>query len=96
MHAGWNVPGEAEPHSLADTPVGLAAWLLDHDATTYQHLAQLRSRATICRAAHLIPTGIAERGRQVGSGRVKSRRYRQSDFRCLIVRRGQQLLQHDR
>jgi pimeloyl-ACP methyl ester carboxylesterase len=28
-------------YSLADTPVGLAAWLLDHDATTYQHLAQL-------------------------------------------------------
>ena len=28
-------------YSLADTPVGLAAWLLDHDATTYEHLAQL-------------------------------------------------------
>jgi pimeloyl-ACP methyl ester carboxylesterase len=26
---------------LADTPVGLAAWLLDHDTTTYGHLAQL-------------------------------------------------------
>jgi pimeloyl-ACP methyl ester carboxylesterase len=26
---------------LADTPVGLAAWLLDHDATTYAHLAHL-------------------------------------------------------
>ena len=26
---------------LADTPVGLAAWLLDHDATTYARLAQL-------------------------------------------------------
>jgi pimeloyl-ACP methyl ester carboxylesterase len=26
---------------LADTPVGLAAWLLDHDATTYGRLAQL-------------------------------------------------------
>jgi pimeloyl-ACP methyl ester carboxylesterase len=26
---------------LADTPVGLAAWLLDHDTTTYAHLAQL-------------------------------------------------------
>jgi pimeloyl-ACP methyl ester carboxylesterase len=28
-------------YSLADTPVGLAAWLLDHDTTTYEHLAQL-------------------------------------------------------
>jgi hypothetical protein len=28
-------------YSLADTPVGRAAWLLDHDATTYEHLAQL-------------------------------------------------------
>jgi pimeloyl-ACP methyl ester carboxylesterase len=28
-------------YSLADTPVGLAAWLLDHDTTSYQHLAQL-------------------------------------------------------
>jgi pimeloyl-ACP methyl ester carboxylesterase len=26
---------------LADTPVGLAAWLLDHDIVTYSHLAQL-------------------------------------------------------
>jgi pimeloyl-ACP methyl ester carboxylesterase len=26
---------------LADTPVGLAAWLLDHDTTTYGHLAEL-------------------------------------------------------
>jgi pimeloyl-ACP methyl ester carboxylesterase len=28
-------------YSLNDTPVGLAAWLLDHDATTYEHLARL-------------------------------------------------------
>jgi hypothetical protein len=28
-------------YSLADTPVGLAAWLLDHDTTSYEHLAQL-------------------------------------------------------
>ena len=28
-------------YSLADTPVGLAAWLLDHDATSYGHLAGL-------------------------------------------------------
>ncbi len=28
-------------YSLADTPVGLAAWLMDHDATTYEHLARL-------------------------------------------------------
>jgi len=27
--------------SLADTPVGLAAWLLDHDPITYEHLTQL-------------------------------------------------------
>ena len=26
-------------YSLADTPVGLAAWLLDHDATSYGHLS---------------------------------------------------------
>lgn len=28
-------------YSLADTPVGLASWLLDHDPITYAHLAQL-------------------------------------------------------
>ena len=28
-------------YSLADTPVGLAAWLLDHDTISYEHLAQL-------------------------------------------------------
>ena len=28
-------------YSLADTPVGLAAWLLDHDTTSSEHLAQL-------------------------------------------------------
>jgi pimeloyl-ACP methyl ester carboxylesterase len=28
-------------YPLADTPVGLAAWLLDHDTTTYAHLAGL-------------------------------------------------------
>ena len=28
-------------YSLADTPVGLAAWLLDHDTTSSQHLAEL-------------------------------------------------------
>jgi pimeloyl-ACP methyl ester carboxylesterase len=28
-------------YSLADTPVGLAAWLLDHDTGTYEHLARL-------------------------------------------------------
>jgi pimeloyl-ACP methyl ester carboxylesterase len=28
-------------YPLSDTPVGLAAWLLDHDTTTYAHLAQL-------------------------------------------------------
>jgi hypothetical protein len=31
----------AAAHSLADTPVGLAAWLLDHDEASYRHLAQL-------------------------------------------------------
>jgi pimeloyl-ACP methyl ester carboxylesterase len=28
-------------YSLADTPVGLAAWFLDHDTISYEHLAQL-------------------------------------------------------
>jgi pimeloyl-ACP methyl ester carboxylesterase len=28
-------------YSLADTPVGLAAWLLDHDTASYEHLARL-------------------------------------------------------
>jgi pimeloyl-ACP methyl ester carboxylesterase len=44
-HRGYGVIQGTRPqtigYSLADTPVGLAAWLLDHDATTYQHLARL-------------------------------------------------------
>jgi pimeloyl-ACP methyl ester carboxylesterase len=44
-HRGYGVIQGIRPqtigYSLADTPVGLAAWLLDHDATTYEHLAQL-------------------------------------------------------
>jgi pimeloyl-ACP methyl ester carboxylesterase len=44
-HRGYGVIQGTRPqtigYSLADTPVGLAAWLLDHDAGTYQHLAQL-------------------------------------------------------
>ena len=44
-HRGYGVIQGTRPqtigYSLADTPVGLAAWLLDHDAATYQHLAQL-------------------------------------------------------
>jgi pimeloyl-ACP methyl ester carboxylesterase len=44
-HRGYGVIQGTRPqtigYSLADTPVGLAAWLLDHDATTYEHLAQL-------------------------------------------------------
>jgi hypothetical protein len=44
-HRGYGVIQGTRPqtigYSLADTPVGLAAWLLDHDATTYAHLAQL-------------------------------------------------------
>jgi pimeloyl-ACP methyl ester carboxylesterase len=44
-HRGYGVIQGTRPqtigYSLADTPVGLAAWLLDHDATTYPHLAQL-------------------------------------------------------
>jgi len=44
-HRGYGVIQGTRPqtigYSLADTPVGLAAWLLDHDATTYSHLAQL-------------------------------------------------------
>ena len=44
-HRGYGVIQGTRPqtigYSLADTPVGLAAWLLDHDAGTYQHLARL-------------------------------------------------------
>jgi pimeloyl-ACP methyl ester carboxylesterase len=44
-HRGYGVIQGTRPqtigYSLADTPVGLATWLLDHDATTYEHLAQL-------------------------------------------------------
>ncbi len=44
-HRGYGVIQGTRPqtigYSLTDTPVGLAAWLLDHDATTYAHLAQL-------------------------------------------------------
>jgi pimeloyl-ACP methyl ester carboxylesterase len=44
-HRGYGVIQGTRPqtigYSLADTPVGLAAWLLDHDATTYEHLAAL-------------------------------------------------------
>jgi pimeloyl-ACP methyl ester carboxylesterase len=42
-HRGYGVIQGTRPQtigcSLADTPVGLAAWLLDHDETTYKHLA---------------------------------------------------------
>jgi pimeloyl-ACP methyl ester carboxylesterase len=44
-HRGYGVIQGTRPqtigYSLADTPVGLAAWLTDHDATTYEHLARL-------------------------------------------------------
>jgi pimeloyl-ACP methyl ester carboxylesterase len=44
-HRGYGVIQGTRPqtigYSLADTPVGLAAWLLDHDTASYQHLAQL-------------------------------------------------------
>jgi pimeloyl-ACP methyl ester carboxylesterase len=44
-HRGYGAIQGTRPqtigYSLADTPVGLAAWLLDHDATSYQHLARL-------------------------------------------------------
>jgi pimeloyl-ACP methyl ester carboxylesterase len=44
-HRGYGVIQGTRPqtigYSLADTPVGLAAWLLDHDAGTYEHLARL-------------------------------------------------------
>ena len=44
-HRGYGIIQGTRPqtigYSLADTPVGLAAWLLDHDATTYGHLANL-------------------------------------------------------
>jgi pimeloyl-ACP methyl ester carboxylesterase len=45
FHRGYGVIQGTRPqtigYSLADTPVGLAAWFLDHDTTSYQHLAQL-------------------------------------------------------
>jgi pimeloyl-ACP methyl ester carboxylesterase len=44
-HRGYGVIQGTRPqtigYSLADTPVGLAAWLLDHDAGTYEHLVRL-------------------------------------------------------
>jgi pimeloyl-ACP methyl ester carboxylesterase len=44
-HRGYGVIQGTRPqtigYSLADTPVGLAAWLLDHDTGTYEHLAWL-------------------------------------------------------
>jgi pimeloyl-ACP methyl ester carboxylesterase len=44
-HRGYGAIQGTRPqtvgYSLADTPVGLASWLLDHDAGTYSHLAQL-------------------------------------------------------
>lgn len=44
-HRGYGVIQGTRPqtigYSLADTPVGLAAWLLDHDTGTYQDLARL-------------------------------------------------------
>jgi pimeloyl-ACP methyl ester carboxylesterase len=44
-HRGYGVIQGTRPqtigYSLADTPVGLAAWLLDHDTATYEHLARL-------------------------------------------------------
>jgi pimeloyl-ACP methyl ester carboxylesterase len=44
-HRGYGVIQGTRPqtigYSLADTPVGLAAWLLDHDTISYEHLAQL-------------------------------------------------------
>ena len=44
-HRGYGVIQGTRPqtigYSLADTPVGLAAWLLDHDTGTYEHLPGL-------------------------------------------------------
>ena len=44
-HRGYGVIQGTRPqtigYSLADTPAGLAAWLLDHDTGTYEHLARL-------------------------------------------------------
>ena len=44
-HRGYGVIQGTRPqtigYSLADTPVGLAAWLMDHDTGTYGHLTQL-------------------------------------------------------
>src|SRR5215468_2888515 len=45
FHRGYGVIQGTRPqtigYSLADTPVGLAAWLMDHDTTTYERLAGL-------------------------------------------------------
>ncbi len=44
-HRGYGVIQGTRPqtigYSLADTPMGLAAWLLDRDTTSYEHLAEL-------------------------------------------------------
>jgi pimeloyl-ACP methyl ester carboxylesterase len=44
-HRGYGVIQGTRPqtigYSLSDTPMGLAAWLTDHDTGTYEHLAQL-------------------------------------------------------
>jgi hypothetical protein len=44
-HRGYGVIQGTRPqtigYSLADTPVGLAAWLMDHDTASYEHLVQL-------------------------------------------------------
>ncbi|HTZ30244.1 MAG TPA: alpha/beta fold hydrolase [Streptosporangiaceae bacterium] len=64
-HRGYGVIQGTRPqtigYSLADTPLGLAAWLLDHDATTYGHLAQLfagESYGAISRADWLDNTSL--------------------------------------
>ncbi|HXW33941.1 MAG TPA: alpha/beta fold hydrolase [Acidimicrobiales bacterium] len=44
-HRGYGVIQGTRPqtigYGLADTPVGLAAWLLDHDPTSYEHFVKL-------------------------------------------------------
>jgi pimeloyl-ACP methyl ester carboxylesterase len=44
-HRGYGVIQGTRPqtigYSLADTPVGLAAWLLDHDPISYEHIVKL-------------------------------------------------------
>ncbi len=44
-HSGYSTEMGLRPqsigYSLADSPAGLAAWMIDHDPRSYAHIAQL-------------------------------------------------------